>query len=603
MIPPVTKTVGVSPAGATVDAAAIARSARPAVRASVGSTRLAWPLGVVVALGALLRYWHLDWHLPATLHPDEHNIVNAALRFGTGDLNPHYFVYGSLLMYLTFLGYGAHFVLGWLAGTFTSSEEFAVRYFLDPTWYYLIPRAIVAAAGCVAVALVAVLAWRLHSGQAGVLGAVFMAVYPNHVRESHFALPAVLGGVLVAATLALMLTRRDELGTRSSWAFAAGLVAGLGVSAHVLAVIGPAVLAPWIWWQASRRGRPALGVLVAAGFGTVAGAFLGEPFAFLDPATALPQIFVWSGTVVGGGTFLATTRWWVGDVWNDLGPLGIALACAGVGFAAHKDREGTVLLTVTALCYLVFLGLRGFAPPRYVLLVAPIWCAFAGIGAAALLSAARGGPARAAVALLVMAAVAAPAVQAARVVSEFGVPDTRVLARRWIHAHVPAGEHVLLDGADADVPRLLETPARAAELADRARAARADAPARYRGLETYYRLLGLAGARASEPTYWILRLKHPWWSVTDGGEAAGVDFAIVPPTTELRIRSLAAYRELGVAWVVTTDTSLEAYDNDRYPSARTLYAALRAEGRLAHMARPGRGASGPTVYVWQIGRP
>src|SRR5262249_12361862 len=158
-----------------------------------------------------------------------------------------------------------------------------------------------------------------------------------------------------------------------------------------------------------------------------------EPFAFLDTANSLPQIFGWSG-VVAGATFLATTRWWVGDLWNDLGPLGIVLACAGVAYAARRDREGTVLLVATAVAHLTLLGTRGFAYPRYVLFVAPIWCAFAGVGAAALMNAARSAPARIAVALVVTVAVATPAVRAARVAAEFGMPDTRVLARGWIHA-------------------------------------------------------------------------------------------------------------------------------------------------------------------------
>ena len=43
----------------------------------------------LVALGALLRVWGIDFGLPFLYHTDEVPIVSRALRVPAGELNPH----------------------------------------------------------------------------------------------------------------------------------------------------------------------------------------------------------------------------------------------------------------------------------------------------------------------------------------------------------------------------------------------------------------------------------------------------------------------------------------------------------------------------------
>ncbi|MGH3650390.1 MAG: hypothetical protein ACRDU9_06725, partial [Acidimicrobiia bacterium] len=72
------------------------------------SARKRWPLLVVVMLGAVLRLWGIDWGLPYLYHPDEPNdLTRTMTMLQTGDPNPHWFHYGSLMFYL----YGAGLAL------------------------------------------------------------------------------------------------------------------------------------------------------------------------------------------------------------------------------------------------------------------------------------------------------------------------------------------------------------------------------------------------------------------------------------------------------------------------------------------------------------
>ncbi len=59
-------------------------------------------LTVIVATGAALRFWSVRFGLPHDLaRPDEEKIVTAALGILGGDLNPHFFLYPSLFIYVT----------------------------------------------------------------------------------------------------------------------------------------------------------------------------------------------------------------------------------------------------------------------------------------------------------------------------------------------------------------------------------------------------------------------------------------------------------------------------------------------------------------------
>src|SRR4029077_20107602 len=72
---------------------------------------------------------------------DEPQIVLRALRFGTGDFNPHFFIWpATLLLYLAFLADAGLFVFGRVVGWWTGKAGFAAAYFRDPTAFYLLPR-------------------------------------------------------------------------------------------------------------------------------------------------------------------------------------------------------------------------------------------------------------------------------------------------------------------------------------------------------------------------------------------------------------------------------------------------------------------------------
>ena len=82
-----------------------------------------WILFIILLIAFFLRIWGISFGLPGIDHGDETEVVNHAVRFGSGDLNPHRFQYGSLFQYILFVFYGAYFLIGYLLGTFSDRKS------------------------------------------------------------------------------------------------------------------------------------------------------------------------------------------------------------------------------------------------------------------------------------------------------------------------------------------------------------------------------------------------------------------------------------------------------------------------------------------------
>jgi hypothetical protein len=70
-------------------------------------------LVTILLIAILLRLWGIDFGLPYMYHPDEPNPIEIAQRMiKTGDLNPHWFLKPSVLIYLNALLYLPYYAFG-----------------------------------------------------------------------------------------------------------------------------------------------------------------------------------------------------------------------------------------------------------------------------------------------------------------------------------------------------------------------------------------------------------------------------------------------------------------------------------------------------------
>jgi len=163
-----------------------------------GGPRLA--LVAILGAAAALRIVGIGYGRPFPLFsPDEQNIVPRAWHMvHGGGLDPHWFDYPSLLLYLL--------------APFQSFEG-------SPS--YLAGRLVVLVLALGAVAAAWWLGSRAYGGPAGAVAAALVAVETTEVAYSRMAVTDVPLTLAVAVSLALLVAGRIEL---------AGLVAGLATS-------------------------------------------------------------------------------------------------------------------------------------------------------------------------------------------------------------------------------------------------------------------------------------------------------------------------------------------------------------------------------------
>ncbi len=384
-------------------------------------------------LAALLRVWALSFGLPSWLHPDEYSFVFFPLNFWSGDLNPHFFTYPTLQYYLLSLAYLCYFGVQYVVGSGLSPDQFvAFHYFWDRTELLSIARSLSALMGIATVGCTALVARAAYGSRAAVVAAFLMAVCPLHVRQSHLA------GVDVALTLwftgAVWVSLR-LLQTNSAGAYLlAGLLVGMaGATKYPGAMAGAAVLAAHL--LVGRGGRDLR--LYAAGGAAITTFFFCSPYVLLDFDAFRTYFEQQAAHLEGMGIGAAELGWWyhlrvtlvAGVGW----PVLILGTVAGFWLTRERAFETAVILVAfLGLCLVVGSSQRVFM--RYALPLVPLLVVLA----AGLLVRIRG-KALAAASLLVALQPFWSSLQQVRLL---GRTDTRVEARQWMEANIPAGTPV-----------------------------------------------------------------------------------------------------------------------------------------------------------------
>jgi hypothetical protein len=256
--------------------------------------RILW---IILAVGAVLRFFRISGDLPYVLHYDEPTLIdNAVWLIQHKSLNPHFLNYPTGLIYLLALLFGVLAAGGALAGrfdgwsgavawltsrTYPQPAEGGVLYFyptIGVSFLYLIGRSVSAIAGLATIwivyAIVRAIADRgptsLHSSAdpalnpgaidegggpgrtadgrlAARIAALAVAVSPLAVEHSRLATTDMTSAALGAACLLAILSAEGSAGRARPWIVAGalgGLAAGVKYNAG-LVVFALALLAVW----------------------------------------------------------------------------------------------------------------------------------------------------------------------------------------------------------------------------------------------------------------------------------------------------------------------------------------------------------------------
>ena len=414
----------------------------------------------LAALAVLVRLPHLAWGLPDL---DEEALpMKKALEMwgwtrGALDLNPRTAGWPSLSFYVHLLLQHLQYGVGRLTGAFADRNDFFVAAWLDRGALLLVARGLSVAAAAGAVWVTARVARRLAGIEAAWLAAGLLVLSPLSIEYSQLVTPDILAALFAALAVdrILMVHQRGAL-RDYAWA---GVWIGLGISSKYtpLLLIPGLLVAHALRPPAARSHVRAVIALAAAALAFV----LTSPYVAFQPAVLIRDVARQSLHMTAGhfgqGALPSSVFYLVDVLGPGLGWGGLAVAVAGLAWAAARRRGAWLVLAGCVLPYYLGLGLLKTQFPRYVLpLLMPI--ALGAAGALAMLKSVhgRGESARLALAWRVSVAVLvlAPALPGAwRYHVDKARPDARQLANRFVAGiTAPRAPHVLAENLSLTLP-------------------------------------------------------------------------------------------------------------------------------------------------------
>ena len=404
-------------------------------------------LAAVMCVAAALRFYGLGAGIPYAIGVDEPEVINRAVgMMRSGNLNPHFYDYPSLYLYVQLAVAVARFMTGAMAGAWSSLGQ------VTGADFFLWGRAVTATFGTLTVLLVYFIGLRWGTRPA-LLGAGLMAVMPLHVRESHFVLTDVPATFFVTLTFLLTLRAGER---QDGGAFArAGAAAGLAAATKYPGAL--ALLLPLVAIALSPEARPSRLKAAALTCAASAAAFLvAAPYtildlpAFLDGYARLSASYSVTVTEPPAVTYLKHLR-------NSLQWPAALLAIAGAILAAVRAVKGPgrirwALVVLFPIVYLLFISRQNLVFARYLMPLVPFVCLLA---AAAVVSGVSGlrrfsiprALRRALIVGLTVAALLPSAIASVRFNRTFARPGTAAQAYEWISSHVPPGSTVVIESA------------------------------------------------------------------------------------------------------------------------------------------------------------
>ena len=345
---------------------------------------------LVVFLAFILRFFQLNIGLPYLYFWDEPLTASNALQMmKTGDYNPHFFKYGSLMIYLNLLIDQLHRIYLSFAGNLASVEN--IRIEADTGWHWTIShpsfyfwnRFLTATMGTATVFTTYLISRSICNRWTGIISAFFLSVLPIHIVHSGFVTmdaPVALFVALVALFSILFIVEKKItyficslicVGFATATKYNSGLVILLPIASLIWVSYRDELSRQKFYWLA-------LPCLPAMTF------FFIMPYAILDFPTfakdILHQITYYKTTGHPGATINPGWDYFAFQIrafYQNIGLIGTILFA--IGLAGIIFRPILLLILLSPLSYLFFMSGMTVNFHRNFIQVYPFIAVFAGI--------------------------------------------------------------------------------------------------------------------------------------------------------------------------------------------------------------------------------
>ncbi len=440
-------------------------------------------LVIILSLGFFLRVYGLNWDQGFHLHPDERAIVMFSLPLhfpssiseflsASSTLNPHFFAYGSLPLYILK-------AIGSLASIF---NPLASSY----GQINLIGRFLCVLFDIGTVFLIFVLGRKLFSKTIGMLASFFYAISVFPIQAAHFYAVDTPLTFFILLTLYLLILLYEKPSKKR--AFLVGILFGVSLatktSALVLvASIGTALIADFILIFIKNSHRPkvwfphvpkllktlftdGLTVLIT----TIISFIVFEPYALLDfkeflrqtleqsQMTHNPFIFPFTLQYVGKIPYFYELKniflWGQGPILATLSFLGIFYLLFTI-LKKNKQKKWAqeLILMIFFIIYFAVVGKFAVGWMRYMLPLYPLLCLFGAVLMYRinqfLKSAIKSNLILNTLYLILYTSIL---IWPLSFINIYSKPNTRVLASNWINQNIPTGKTLAIEHWDDSLP-------------------------------------------------------------------------------------------------------------------------------------------------------
>lgn len=405
-------------------------------------------LAAVLASAFAIRYQGISFGLPILVHPDEAAIADPARRIATtGNLNPHTFLYPSLVIYAQALAYRVRYAVS-DAPTMSEMREEDL---------YRAGRTLTVAFAVATILATYLLALEMAGPIAGIVAAIVTSVSELHVANS-LPITTDMPMALLVVLASWFGLRIHTRGARMRDYVSAGLCAGLAASAKyngVFAVL-PILVAHLVTVPLSRRvlfDRR----LVAAAAASVLGFFVATPYAIVDrePFFAFLRLqreaysLGHPGAEQSGNSY----GFYAAAMLHRFGAGGLAAAALGTGMLAYRRPRILAIFLAFPAALFLFMGAYPVRFDRNIVSLVSFAAIAAGYALAVVVDQVRTARARTmekaaawAVCALIVGTLASGSIgqwERSRAYTRLvTLPNTRWLAKVWIDENLPAGARI-----------------------------------------------------------------------------------------------------------------------------------------------------------------
>ena len=332
---------------------------------------------IILIIAFALRFKGVWLGYPLPVHPDEPKLVEAALNIiRTGDMNPHFFNYPSLNIYLQASIYKTLELVGQGFSGLPATD-------IPIMWFYLAGRLFNVLLSVLTIGVTYQIGKRLFTAPVGLASAWFITFSFLHVSHS-FTITVDTTVAFWLSLAALMATLIYQSNARFIYYLLGGVFIGLAISSKYTAVIGVAPLLIAHYKHSRSEGalfdRKILGLILA-----IPAVFLvTTPYAILDYKTFLGALkyeatHYSSGhpgaEAAGGVSFMLYGKYLLN---SGYGLFPSFFAIGGFLWMLRKDLWKASLLAITPLLLLLAVGRYKVFFARNIVSAIPFLAIFSG---------------------------------------------------------------------------------------------------------------------------------------------------------------------------------------------------------------------------------